>query len=958
MLPPNHSASNNEQPGTVLSIYNSAYQSLPSVYVDESPAEDSLGFRSPPVSEGGGTVPSEFYDAEEDRLEESCSRRRKSLFPEEAFSDGAALTESVRASEAAGHPVSNILSLSSAEPPQSVEVELVKPKEPAASCPTLPSQEKEETQTLTRLMSSPMSAAAPKTKSTDSSPLAPIRSSVVCASDSPVFSIPKEKDQDIIESETECYQHFWPLDEAIDQSSGSSVVAKHTRLVACAFDDSELLHGVSEVSCFMNAKGELGPTDIIDPLADSGDTTPFNAAFDYPMMIPRQPIRMETVFEEHEENTSSLEKENTTSSHSSSSSSSHCSTNQDRLKFEDMLGLRVERIRIESSSASAEKPGIGMSRPTSESQQTDTQAQDKSTKWAVRLKGRFSRRLAVSTVSHKVSSDQENVSALRKSKRTSGGQLLERFMKRTNEINLSATSNRRLTAEERAAEAARSVVLFPNYLKFHQNGWIQIPVKSRLNLNDKQTTNIIYNRCKGFEGVWLIDKDDILVGIKEWMNSSLIPLVQQYQSMTPAVSPGVKAVKPNRRGRGTQTPAPPPSQSVDTSVSGGPIWCLALSKDGKYLAAGSRKGLIYLWEMSTFVGLLEGAFGERYLRRKGGFAGHTGGVISVQWSGNPNSYVLVSCAVDKTVRIWTLNCDTTLAILRCTSLPVGVSFTRRNLDDQIVVAGLDGSVKLVNLTPAPSTFQVQNPSEPPPLVNCEAVASYNFPEAITSLSVSPNGRYLACGMQFGTVTIHNIENGSLEKQIECRNRRGKHAKGEKVRCYKEKLMKFDSQITGIDWTQKSSSEFICVTGRDSRIRVIFVQDELKQLKLKGSDIRLKAYFDPGNRFVIGVTEVNRVAIWDLMEAGQLKPTRDKKNSLRLSSNHSRKIEIDSLKSAHTAPPLESRISESTDSATDNNKLANTGIQTSWIPDLPADVKKRPTANASSSFKGRLDPFVP
>lgn len=938
---------------------------LDSPQAERSPFNGSIGFKSPPVSEGGGTVPSEFYDAEEDRSEGSGQeRRRVSLFPEDPFSDGAALSESIKASDLAGRSVSNIPSLSSAEPPALREEPL-----PATAPPAVDEQYSDtarrenlndkqktsssstssepETQPLQRVMSSPVGGVITKSKSNGSSPLGAIRSPALSVSDSPAQQSP-ERYEGLEDTNDKEAQWLDSKPFELSSSTTKTAVVKHTRLVACEFDESELLDE-DEVSRFMGDEGELCSTDAVgSSTITSSGLFPAHLApltlvtplpYDYPLLLPRPPVRMETVFEEHEEITSLFEKERSSDSRSSSSSTSNCSTENDRLKFEDMLGMRVEKINIESSkgalpvtSLSSEKHPLNLSRPPSESQQTETVTGSRPHRWSARLRGRFARK---AIVSRKGSSEHGNA----RSRRGSGTFLLERLIGRKEEKTPNA-SRYGMNLDEQAMASARSLPLFPSYLRYNQNGWFRVPVKSRADAGEKQSAKVM-NLCKGFESVWLIDKDDILVGVKEWLHSShFAPMADQYQSMTPATSPTTSSIRPSRRGRGTQTPTPPPAP--DSGISGGPIWCLALSKDGRYLAAGSRKGLIYVWEIILPAGKSENhALGERCLRRRGGFAGHTGGVISMHWSGNPHSYVLVSCAVDKTVRIWTLHCDTTLAILRCTSVPVGTLFTKTDFDDQIVVAGLDGSVKLVNLTPPPSTFKPQNANEPPPLVNCEAIASYNFAEAITSLSISPDGRFLTCGMQYGSVTIQNLENGMVEKQIECRNRRGKHAKGEK--------------ITGIDWSQNPNGDFICVTARDSRIRVISVKDEAQQLKLKGSDIRLKAFFAPGSRFVIGVTEVNRVAIWDLLEAGRITPSRSKTGSLRLSSSHRRKSDLDTLKPAHTAPLLKSQISSLTDSVPDGDSTgchstSIAEIHTPWIPPLPTDVKKRPTAAAVGSFK--------
>eukprot|EP01053_Blabericola_migrator_P005948 Blabericola_migrator_1__5947@NODE_2_length_32877_cov_165_790003_g1_i0_p2_GENE_NODE_2_length_32877_cov_165_790003_g1_i0NODE_2_length_32877_cov_165_790003_g1_i0_p2_ORF_typecomplete_len939_score86_05ANAPC4_WD40/PF12894_7/0_0001ANAPC4_WD40/PF12894_7/0_37ANAPC4_WD40/PF12894_7/6_5e08ANAPC4_WD40/PF12894_7/1_6ANAPC4_WD40/PF12894_7/6_1e02WD40/PF00400_32/8e03WD40/PF00400_32/1_1e06WD40/PF00400_32/0_00014WD40/PF00400_32/4_8e02WD40/PF00400_32/0_0069WD40/PF00400_32/45Ge1_WD40/PF16529_5/0_09Ge1_WD40/PF16529_5/ len=859
-----------------LAVCRSAYQSVPSAYAEDSSVDDlSRGYKSPRLSEGTASVPNEFYDAEEDRFETfSSGRRRRSLFPEDPFSDGAAATESIKASQ--GRAPSNNLSLSSpdVDSERSVQSQILDPS-PMCQSPLMAERE------LSHIMSSPVTAVAncKSCGSATSSPLAPLHSSAVCVSDSPLATGTNEDlGEDALPSPSVLQ---WPIQEELSLGDLPEVAGKHTRLAACDFDERD---EVVDPSQFMDAAGELGSTDM-----SALDTEP---SFVYPpLIISRhrlEPLRMETVFEEHEEATSLAERGPTTSS---SSSSSNFSIENDRLKFEDMLGIRAEKIRAET----AEKSGSIPTRPTSESQQTEGVHEERSSHWTSRLKGRFAKRLTTSSRNRRGTASDHEGGNSRRGRRGSGTVFFEKLMRRDSEM---SSSQRRSRAEVAEPDAVAS----PN-VRYTQKNWQYIPVKSRQDHNDKTP------RVSGFESVWLLDKDEITVGIKEWVNTPVCrvgPDRPPYLSQTPAGSPHIPIMKVSRRGRGTQTPMPQLSDLH--SVSGGPIWCMALSRDGRYLAAGSRKGYVYIWELLPISKCTADA---RCLRRRGGFAGHTGGIISLQWSACPKSYVLISCAVDKTVRIWTLECDTTLAILRCSSLPVGISFTKTDADDQTVVASLDGSVKLVNLTPPPSTFNGQHSNGPPPLVNCEAIASYNFPEAITCLSISPDGRFLACGMQFGSLTIQSLESGVLEKQIECRHRRGKH-RGEK--------------ITGIDWSQTQNGDFICATGRDSRIRVICLANETDQLKLKGADIRLKAFFDPSSRFVIGVSEINRVSIWDLYEAGHGCPVR-RHPHLRLGGKR------------HPQQSPRDRAVASSQS----------GLSSDWIPSSRSDGK-RASAPHVSSFK--------
>lgn len=49
-----------------------------------------------------------------------------------------------------------------------------------------------------------------------------------------------------------------------------------------------------------------------------------------------------------------------------------------------------------------------------------------------------------------------------------------------------------------------------------------------------------------------------------------------------------------------------------------------------------------------------------------------------------------------------------------------------------------------------------------------------------------------------------------------------------------------SQIVGVNWCD---DEYVVVSGRDDRVRYIYVEDERRKIKLKCSKLRLKAYLE-------------------------------------------------------------------------------------------------------------------
>jgi WD40 repeat protein len=153
------------------------------------------------------------------------------------------------------------------------------------------------------------------------------------------------------------------------------------------------------------------------------------------------------------------------------------------------------------------------------------------------------------------------------------------------------------------------------------------------------------------------------------------------------------------------------------------VWCVAFSPDSKYLASGS--GEVLVWDVATgkIVHRLEG---------------HKDLVISVAF--HPTQPWLASSSQDRTLRLWRLSADPqSLELHRFESYSHSVAFSP---DGKTLAAGVhDHHVALWRLTQWPT-----GPKEPDRLLSGRK-------GAVWSVGFSSDGGYLASGSEQGVITL-------------------------------------------------------------------------------------------------------------------------------------------------------------------------------------------------------------
>eukprot|EP00922_Rhytidocystis_sp_ex-Travisia-forbesii_P025166 GHVS01036962.1.p1 GENE.GHVS01036962.1~~GHVS01036962.1.p1 ORF type:complete len:609 (-),score=61.08 GHVS01036962.1:184-2010(-) len=272
-----------------------------------------------------------------------------------------------------------------------------------------------------------------------------------------------------------------------------------------------------------------------------------------------------------------------------------------------------------------------------------------------------------------------------------------------------------------------------------------------------------------------------------------------------------------------------------------PIWSLAISSNFMWLAVGTQKGSIFMWFLDEKI---EGSWltsDKPRLR----LSGHRDSIINLHWSPTAKSNRLLSTSLDKTIRLWRPDKGVCYAVatLNCSDWPTSACF-HPLLKDIIFCGSLDATVQVWRLYPLAADGKCVR------RYDGRVIEYMKVAELVTCLSISPNGCILAVGFRHGAVAFYDAKSLKYRSEVDCRNRRGKNAKGRKV--------------TGLQWDKNGSS--LIVTTNDSRIRILDMNDLSCVSKLKGhvnDQIMLTAQFTPSQQQVVCGSENGSVYMWDV-----------------------------------------------------------------------------------------------
>ncbi|KAI0908636.1 WD40-repeat-containing domain protein [Ustulina deusta] len=315
------------------------------------------------------------------------------------------------------------------------------------------------------------------------------------------------------------------------------------------------------------------------------------------------------------------------------------------------------------------------------------------------------------------------------------------------------------------------------------------------------------------------------------------------------------------------SPSPPPGQAeplkeappsaqrdkADT-VSGGPIWAVEFSQDGRFLATGGRDRVLRVWaviateedrrayddeenaDMEKEERLSAPVFRSKPARE---FTGHEGDILDLSWSKNN---FLLSSSMDKTVRLWHMSRRECLCTFKHRDFVASIAFHPR--DDRFFLAGsLDSSLRLWSIPD-------------------KAVAySRQLADIITAVGFSPDGKTAIAGSLHGFCMFYETEGLNYLSQLHVRSSRGKNAKGSKITGIQ--TMNFSPD--GGDGEVK-----LLVTSNDSRIRIYNMADKTLEAKLRGHENacnQIRASFSDDGVFVISGSEDRKAFIWSREMAG-------------------------------------------------------------------------------------------
>lgn len=287
------------------------------------------------------------------------------------------------------------------------------------------------------------------------------------------------------------------------------------------------------------------------------------------------------------------------------------------------------------------------------------------------------------------------------------------------------------------------------------------------------------------------------------------------------------------------------------SKSGGPIWAVEFSNDGKYLATGGKDRVLRVWgvlatpedrrafEDGENASVPEGrqqqhlsapVFHSKPLRE---FVGHTGDILDLSWSKNN---FLLSSSMDRTVRLWHMSRPECLCTFKHNDFVTSISFHPR--DDRFFLAGsLDATLRLWSIPDRSVAYSSQ------------------MSDIITAVAFSPDGKTAMAGCLNGLCMFYETVGLKYDTQIHVRSSRGKNARGSKITGIRTMSFPPDSPEGEVK---------ILITSNDSRIRIYDLKDKTLEVKMKGHENscnQIKASFSDDGKYIICGSEDRKAFIW-------------------------------------------------------------------------------------------------
>ena len=406
---------------------------------------------------------------------------------------------------------------------------------------------------------------------------------------------------------------------------------------------------------------------------------------------------------------------------------------------------------------------------------------------------------------------------------------------------------------------------------------------------------------------------------------------------------------------------------VVASSNNVPVWCVAVSYGGQYIATGGQDAVVRIWATRGSLGAThmesvdkepthnpaavsqsstptkdvddesavatpnapdlsspsvdepspsewsttsqpETEAGSEYIiyqRPYRVYCGHKLDIIDLSWS---TSHFLLSASIDSTVRLWHVARNKCLRVFRHSDYVTSIAF--HPLHDCLFVSGsFDHIVRLYDIR------------------EHRVVQWTQTPNIVTSVAFTPNtGNTVVAGLIDGRLGLYHTEDMKYVTEIDCRNRSGKHKSG--------------SKVTSI--TFDAAGRRMLVTTNDSRMRLYSTSDFMYLAKFKGNvnkSLQIRGVISPDATMVICGSENGMVYSWNVPESAV--PTESYASSATLNT-------VSTEKSSSKYVPI--KVS-STDQMKVNHNIVTATTHLNIVSTVPQKVEESRTMIITLSFDG-------